>query len=90
MNTACAGTPSFRVWPWKYVAAAEPQLYNLDDDLAETTNLASLHPDRVAAMQAAFEQVIRAGRSTPGAPQRNDVRVKRYPDAAAAVKPVQR
>jgi len=86
VNTACAGTPSFRVGPWKYVAAAEPQLYNLDDDLAETVNLASLHRDRVAAMQAAFEQVIRAGRSTPGAPQRNDVRVTRYPDAAAAAK----
>ena len=90
VNTACAGTPSFRVGPWKYVAAAEPQLYNLDDDLAEATNLAPLHPDRVTAMQAAFEQVIRAGRSTPGAPQRNDVRVTRYPDAAAVVKPGQR
>jgi arylsulfatase A len=86
VNTACAGTPSFRVGPWKYVAAAEPLLYNLHDDLAETTNLAPLHPDRVTAMQAAFEKVIRAGRSTPGAPQRNDVRVTRYPEAAAAAK----
>ena len=86
VNTACGGTPSFRDGPWKYVAHAEPELYNLDEDLGETMNVAPLHPDRVKAMQAAFEKLIRAGRSTPGAPQKNDIKVVRYPKAAEAPK----
>ncbi len=84
VNTACGGTPSFRDGPWKYVAAAEPELYNLDEDLAESMNVAPLHPDRVKAMQAAFEKLIRTGRSTPGAPQKNDIKVTRYPKAPPA------
>ena len=91
VNTASNGTPSFRAGEWKYVAAAEPELYNLDEDLAEPTNVAAQHPERVKAMQAAFEQVIRAGRSTPGAPQKNDITVVRYPKphrpAVNAVRP---
>lgn len=83
VNTACGGTPSFRDGPWKYVAAAKPELYHLEEDLAETMNVAPLHPERVKAMQAAFEKLIRAGRSTPGAPQKNDLRVVRYPKSPA-------
>jgi len=83
VNTACGGTPSFRDGPWKYVAAAKPELYHLEEDLAETMNVAPLHPERVKAMQAAFEKLIRAGRSTPGAPQKNDLRVVRYPKGPA-------
>lgn len=79
VNTACGGTPSFREGPWKYIAHAVPELYNLDEDLGETMNVAPLHPERVKAMQAAFEKLIRAGRSTPGAPQKNDLRVTRHP-----------
>jgi hypothetical protein len=30
-------------------------------------------------MQALLEKLITNGRSTPGAPQKNDVQVKRYP-----------
>jgi arylsulfatase A-like enzyme len=86
VNTACGGTPSFRDGPWKYVAQAKPELYNLDEDLAESMNVAQLHPDRVKAMQAAFEKLIRAGRSTPGAPQKNDIKVVRYPKATAPAK----
>jgi arylsulfatase A-like enzyme len=86
VNTACGGTPSFREGAWKYVAAAKPELYNLDEDLAESMNVAPLHPDRVKSMQAAFEKLIRAGRSTPGAPQKNDIKVVRYPKAVAPAK----
>lgn len=86
VNTACGGTPSFRDGPWKYVAHAEPELYNLEEDLAESMNMAPLHPDRVKAMQAAFEKLIRAGRSTPGEPQSNDMKVTRYPKAPAPSK----
>ncbi len=82
VNTACSGTPSFRDGPWKYIAHAEPELYNLDEDLAESMNVAPLHPKRVKAMQAAFEKLICAGRSTPGAAQKNDIKVVRYPKDA--------
>jgi hypothetical protein len=40
-------------------------------------------------MKAVLEKLITAGRSTPGAPQRNDVEVKRYP-AKAVVAPKQK
>ena len=82
VNTACGGLPSFRDGRWKYVAAPEPELYDLSEDLAESMNVAPLHPDRVKSMQTAFEKLIRAGRSTPGAPQKNDQRVVRYPKTA--------
>ena len=38
--------------------------------------------ERVAQMQALLEKLITDGRSTPGAPQKNDVEVKRYPAKA--------
>jgi hypothetical protein len=37
-------------------------------------------------MKAQFEQLISRGRSTSGAPQPNDVAVRRYPQPAAAAK----
>lgn len=90
IGTACGGTPSLREGPWKLVLAADPanklpvELYNLNDDLGETLNLAGSFPDRVKAMQATLEKIIRNGRSTPGAPQKNDIRVTRYPKEPAS------
>ena len=86
------GTPSFRHDNWKYIAArgsggwgkggdqTQPvQLYELTNDVGESTNLAATDPQRVDQMQAMFESVITQGRSTPGEPQKNDVEVRRYP-----------
>ena len=92
VNTACQGTPSFRQGPWKLIlkndpaAKTEVELYNLETDLGETKNVAADHPDRVRAMRDLFEQVIANGRSTPGAIQKNDVRVRRYPVATEPAK----
>jgi arylsulfatase A-like enzyme len=89
ISTACAGTPSLREGAWKLVFANDPmmktsvQLYNLAEDLGETTNLAAKFPDRVKSMQETMETLIRNGRSTPGAPQKNDTEVVRYPKPAA-------
>jgi len=54
-------------------------LYNLDEDLGETRNLAAAKPELVAEMRALLEKLIRDGRSTPGKPQKNDVEVRRFP-----------
>jgi hypothetical protein len=47
-----------------------------------------VHPERVIAMQEAFEKLIRAGRSSPGIPQKNDIKVVRYPKAPTATRAV--
>ncbi|MDP0490897.1 MAG: arylsulfatase [Verrucomicrobiota bacterium JB023] len=61
---------------WKLILPSErspkPELYNLDEDLAETNNLASEHPERVQALTESINKIITAGRSTPGQRQPND------------------
>jgi len=47
------------------------QLYNLDDDPAEKTNLYAAHPELVQRLGKLLIAQIRAGRATPGAPQKN-------------------
>ena len=96
VSASSNGVPAVRSGAWKYIPASgsggwskggdpsQPvQLYNLAEDLAETNNLAAAMPEKVAEMQALLERVITAGRSTPGAPQKNDVEVRRYPSKAA-------
>jgi arylsulfatase A-like enzyme len=96
VSASSGGLPAVRLGDWKYIPGAggggfgakgDPsrsvQLYNLADDLGETKNLAAAMPEKVAEMKAMLETVITAGRSTPGAPQKNDVEVKRYPVKAA-------
>jgi arylsulfatase A-like enzyme len=88
VNTACNGLPSLRQGPWKLVLAADAeaktdvQLYNLERDLGETTNVATENPKIALEMRALLEKLIVNGRSTPGPVQKNDVRVRRYPLAA--------
>jgi arylsulfatase A len=52
------------------------QLYNLQDDVGERTNLHDRHPEIVAHLTRLLERYVAQGRSTPGAPQRNAVEVK--------------
>jgi arylsulfatase A-like enzyme len=81
--------PGFREGPWKLVLAADPgastevELYDLAADPGETHNLAAAQPARVAAMRAAFEEIIIRGRSNPGPAQPNDVAVRRHPQPVA-------
>ncbi|HEX8913661.1 MAG TPA: arylsulfatase [Humisphaera sp.] len=97
ISAAAGGTPALRVGPWKYIPApgsggwgtggdqSQPvQLYHLGRDLGETKNLAAEMPERVAEMRALLEKLITDGRSTPGARQRNDVAVRRFPAKPAA------
>ena len=91
VSCAASGIPGIRVGDWKLILAAdlkvksEVQLYNLATDLGEKHNLAAEQPERVAAMQTLYEKLIADGRSTPGAPQKNDVEVRRHPQSSAAV-----
>ena len=90
VSCACAGTPGLRQGPWKLVFAADDQaktavqLYNLDADLGETKNVATAQPKLVAELRALMEQFITAGRTTLGARQKNDVKVRRYPQPESA------
>jgi arylsulfatase A len=92
VSCASSGIPGLRRGPWKLIlqgnpkAKAEVQLYNLDSDLGETTNLAADKPELVTEMRALMEKIIADGRSTPGPRQKNDVTVLRYPAKEAALK----
>lgn len=92
VSASIGGTPALRSGSWKYIPApgsggwgkggdqSQPvQLYHLADDLGETKNLAAAMPEKVAEMKALLEKLITEGRSTPGAVQKNDVEVVRYP-----------
>lgn len=48
------------------------QLYNMKDDPSETANVEAEHPEIVSRLRALMAKYVREGRSTPGAPQKND------------------
>ena len=77
ISCAANGLQSIRDGAWKLVCTAQPQLFNLAEDLGEKNNLAAQHPERVKAMLAVRDRLIDDGRSTPGPKQANDVPVKR-------------
>jgi arylsulfatase A-like enzyme len=59
-----------------YVKNDQPgELFNLRDDLPERQNQYAAHPEIVHELKALLEKYKRDGRSTPGAPQKNDVPV---------------
>lgn len=54
----------------------ELQLYNLETDIGETKNVQAEYPEIVERLTRELEQQVEKGRSTPGPPQKNDVRVR--------------
>ena len=99
VSASIGGTPAVRLGTWKYIPApgsggwgkggdqSQPvQLYDLSTDMGESMNLAAQQPERVEAMKVLLEKLITDGRSTPGAPQSNDVKVTRYPAKATPPK----
>lgn len=52
------------------------QLYHLTDDTAEQHNLQAERAEVVRSMNAKLTNAVRSGRTTPGAPAKNDVRVR--------------
>ena len=54
------------------------QLFNLKEDIGETTNVAAEHPEQVEKLTKLMKTYIESGRSTPGAFLSNDVEVQLY------------
>ncbi len=90
VSCSIRGIPSIREGHWKLIldsgsggwtqgkASTKVQLYHLESDIGETNNLASEFPIKVQEMSQLLESLIANGRSTPGPPQQNDVKVTRY------------
>ena len=83
------GEFAYREGPWKIVfkmpgpnrqksrgRAALVELYNLDEDVAETSDLAARHPDIVKELIAKLRAVVDSGHSRPGDPTANDTKVR--------------
>jgi arylsulfatase A-like enzyme len=84
INSSGQGAYALRHGDWKLILdtagklAAEVQLYNLADDLGETTDLAAAQPARVASMRTLLLKLVHDGRSTPGLVQPNDGKLVRF------------
>jgi arylsulfatase A-like enzyme len=55
------------------------QLFDVDADPGETTNLAAEYPDKVAEVKALLDESISRGRTTPGPNLSNDRQVNSFP-----------
>jgi len=81
VSCSMQGVPAIRDGSWKLILGKGsgawssggedgpgPKLFDLAVDLGELRNLAAAEPARVAALKAAYETVVTAGRSRPKAP----------------------
>jgi hypothetical protein len=69
------GELAIRQGPWKLIFFKEGtrELYNLQNDLSETKDIAAANPDVVKRLTALMRRYTDEGRSTLGAPQKNEV-----------------
>ena len=51
------------------------QLYDMTQDISERVNQQAAQPEIVARLTKLLEKYVADGRSTPGAPQKNDVSI---------------
>ena len=70
LHTNGGGPLGLRSGPWMLITrnrknTAQPELYNLSEDLAETKDLAKQSPERVKALSGALTKIQDAGRSRP-------------------------
>jgi len=71
---------AIRQGPWKLIFSqgGARVLYNLQTDLSETKDVAAANPETVEKLTALMQRYIDNGRSTPGAPQPNGVKMYHY------------
>ena len=73
-DNGAVGEPQWLKAERGYASHDQPgELYNLREDPAEHHNHFAEKPDLVRELKALLERYKREGRSTPGAPQKNDV-----------------
>ena len=77
MHQSSTGDLAIRQGPWKqvFLKTGTNELYNLQEDRAETNDLSAANPEIVVRMTKLMQAYIDKGRSTPGVPQKNDVKV---------------
>ena len=63
------------------------QLYNMQDNVAEKNNVHDQNPEVIAHLTKLLEKYVADGRSTPGAPQKNDAEVNIWKNQVKAKKP---
>lgn len=75
IHQSSAGDLAIRQGPWKlvFLTSGQRELYNLQDDIGETKDVAAANPQIVERLANLMKQQIADGRSTPGALQKNDV-----------------
>jgi len=68
------GSLAIRQGPWKLIffKDGKRELYNLQNDLSETKDIAEANSDIVKRLTTLMHRVIAEGRSTVGAPQKNE------------------
>jgi arylsulfatase A len=71
VHQSMGGDLAIRQGPWKlvFLKNRNRELYHLGNDLGETRNVASEHPQVVEKLTALMKRYAEEGRSTPGAPQ---------------------
>jgi len=73
----CAGSGGWSPPKGKDLKGLPPvQLYNISNDIAETTNLQDKHPEKVKALTNLLQSYVDKGRSTEGKQQKNDREIK--------------
>ncbi len=72
-----AGDLAIRQGPWKliFLKSGKRELYHLENDLSETQDLLTKHPDVQQKLTALMQRYIDQGRSTPGPVQQNNLNV---------------
>jgi len=73
VHQSIAGDLAIRQGPWKLIFKKNGvrELYNLTEDLSETTNVLTNHVDVGERLAKLMQSYITNGRSTPGLPQKN-------------------
>ena len=68
---------AIRQGPWKliFLKNGQRELYNLQNDVSETKDIAEANPDVVERLTTLMRRYIAEGRSTVGAPQKNDAEI---------------
>ena len=74
VHQSAAGDLAIRQGPWKLLLLRDGrrELYNLDTDLGETTDVLAANAEVAARLTALMRRILDEGRSTPGPAQRND------------------